>query len=59
VGEAHPLPPEPAGGPPRSGPATVGSIRVSVTLRRLDLPLGLERVERLLGEGYSEQIDEA
>lgn len=38
--------------------ATVGSIRVSVTLRRLDLPLGLERVERLLAEGYREEVDE-
>ncbi|TFV58325.1 UNVERIFIED_ORG: DUF2589 domain-containing protein [Bacillus sp. AZ43] len=51
-----PLPP---GRPPPADPATVGSIRVSVTLKRLDLPLGLERVERLLNEGYREEIDEA
>ncbi|WP_116452905.1 DUF2589 domain-containing protein [Blastococcus litoris] len=47
------------GRPAAPDPATVGSIRVSVTLRRLDLPLGLERVERLLNEGYREEIDEA
>lgn len=35
---------------------TVGGIRISVTLRRLDLPLGLERVERLLNDGYREEI---
>lgn len=55
----RPLPRLQPGQPTRSDPATVGSIRVSVTLRRLDLPLGLERVERLLNEGYSEEIDES
>jgi hypothetical protein len=54
----RPLPPLQPGRPSPSDPAKVGSIRVSVTLRRLDLPLGLERVERLLNEGYSEEIDE-
>jgi hypothetical protein len=46
----------PAGSPSRPEVTTVGGIRVSVTLRRLDLPLGLERVERLLNEGYREEI---
>jgi hypothetical protein len=55
----RPPPPPPPGQPPRPDPATVGSIRVSVTLRRLDLPLGLERVERLLTEGYREEVEEA
>jgi hypothetical protein len=53
----RPLPfPKPGTGAPTPEPTTVGGIRVSVTLRRLDLPLGLERVERLLNEGYQEEI---
>lgn len=53
----RPLPsPTPGTGTPAPQPTTVGGIRVSVTLRRLDLPLGLERVERLLNEGYREKI---
>ena len=47
------------GSPARPEVTTVGGIRVSVTLRRLDLPLGLERVERLLNEGYREEIGDA
>lgn len=55
----RPLPsPKPGTGTPAPEPTTVGGIRVSVTLRRLDLPLGLERVERLLNEGYREEITE-
>lgn len=54
----RPLPPLQPGQPAPSGPTTVGSIHISVTLRRQELPLGLERVERLLNEGYSEEIDE-
>ena len=54
----RPLPPA-AGSPARPEVTTVGGIRVSVTLRRLDLPLGLERVERLLNEGYREEIGDA
>jgi hypothetical protein len=52
----RPKPPVGTGPPARPEPTTVGGIRVSVTLRRLDLPLGLERVERLLNEGYQEEI---
>ena len=54
----RPLPPA-AGTPARPGVTTVGGIRVSVTLRRLELPLGLERVERLLNEGYREEVGDA
>jgi hypothetical protein len=46
--------PRPTTGAPE--PQTVGGMRISVTLRRLDLPLGLERVERLLNDGYREEI---
>ena len=52
----RPKPPLGTGSPARPEVTTVGGIRVSVTLRRLDLPLGLERVERLLNEGYREEI---
>ena len=53
-----PLRPRPPGSPaPPEAPAA-GGIRISVTLRRLELPLGLERVERLLGDGYREEITE-
>jgi hypothetical protein len=46
----------PPGRPPRPEPTAVGSVHISVTLRRLDLPLGLERVERLLNDGFTEQV---
>jgi hypothetical protein len=52
----RPKPPAGTGSPARPEVTTVGGIRISVTLRRLDLPLGLERVERLLNEGYREEI---
>jgi hypothetical protein len=49
----------PPGRPPRpEPPAAVGSVHISVTLRRLDLPLGLERVERLLNDGFTEEVAE-
>ncbi|MGY1804063.1 DUF2589 domain-containing protein [Blastococcus sp. SYSU D00922] len=54
----RPAPLPPLGRPASPDAATIGSIRVSVTLRRLELPLGLERVERLLNEGYREEFDD-
>lgn len=54
----RPKPLPPPGSPARPEVTTVGGIRISVALRRLDLPLGLERVERLLNEGYREEISD-
>jgi hypothetical protein len=35
-----------------------GTVSVRVSLRRVDLPLGLERVERLLADGYTEEVED-
>lgn len=52
------LPAPPPGRPADPGGGASGALKVRVTLRRMDMPLGLERVERLLADGYVEEVDE-
>lgn len=48
--------------PPSTGTgtttSTAGAMKVRVTLRRMDVPMGIERLERLLAEGYVEDAEE-
>lgn len=52
------VPTPPPGQPAGSRTTTTGALKVRVTLRRMDMPLGLERLERLLADGYVEEVDE-
>lgn len=52
-------PPPPTGtGTGTTTTSTAGAMKVRVTLRRMDVPMGIERLERLLAEGYVEETEE-
>ncbi len=44
--------------PTTTSSSVSGQVSVRVTLKRMDLPLGLERVERLLADGYTEEVED-
>lgn len=55
---AVPWKPPPTAGAGPATTSTAGAMKVRVTLRRMDVPLGIERLERLLAEGYVEEEPE-